>query len=53
MEKKNLLSGKEKKSICVLDFIKTSKIPNLQLFMEKKMKFLRMHKFSVTPEIFQ
>lgn len=43
MEKKNLLSGKEKKKkkerICVLDYIKSNKIPNLQLvhlFMEKK-----------------
>lgn len=57
MEKK---LGREKKK-CFLDYIKSSELPNLQLFHVfhggknkiKSMKFLRKNMFSVMPEIFQ
>lgn len=42
--------------MCALDYMKSSKIPNLVISLtygEKNMKFLRMCKFSVMPEIFQ
>lgn len=56
-KKKSPFWQSKKRRTCVLDYIKSTKIPNLQLFhlfMEKKnMKLLRMHKFSVMPEIFQ
>lgn len=56
-EKKSPFWQSKKRRTVVLDYIKSSKIPNLQLFhlfMEKKnMKLLRMQKFSVMPEIFQ
>lgn len=59
MKKRKSPSWKKKNgdTMCVLDYMKSSKIPNLQLFHllreKKKMKFLRMCKFSVMPEIFQ
>lgn len=42
--------------MCALDYMKSSKIPNSVISLtygEKNMKFLRMCKFSVMPEIFQ
>lgn len=56
-KKKSPFLEKNEDRMYVLDYMNSSKIPNLQLFhllMEKKkMKFLRMCKFSVMPEIFQ
>lgn len=56
-KKEKVLPGKKNEDrMCALDYMKSSKIPNLVISLtygEKNMKFLRMCKFSVMPEIFQ
>lgn len=55
-KKRFFLEKKNEDRMCALDYMKSSKIPNLVISLtygEKNMKFLRMCKFSVMPEIFQ